>query len=314
MKMMKFILLVALSLFIQQEAKADKIFIVADTETGSQSPYVRAYAAAYRSVTGDKLNVKYLPGDKNGMNLMNYAKSVQNDNNTVLCFTPASMTLHSAVSNVDVNWIGTVAGSVSLIVAVKDSKINDFSQLQREEHFFGMSASRNGDAPYELMNKVLGTKFKIIRGYQVTADLYLAAKRKEIEVFTTNTDGLKTFDSSDIKILVQTNSERSPQFPNIPSWTEYVSDSEAKELYGLFSLRERTHKNIAMSETASTSMINLERTLFKKVMASEAYKFEIEKMKLDYSPGDYTKIEETVSLFRKYSNKIDDLMKNKGIE
>ena len=77
-------------------------------------------------------------------------------------------------------WIGSSASDSLICVTNKDVAIKKFDDVFQKEILLGVSGGTTRDYP-QLMNKVLGTKFKLITGYPGTRDVHLAMERKEVD-------------------------------------------------------------------------------------------------------------------------------------
>ena len=89
------------------------------------------------------------------------------------------------------------------------------------------------------MNKVLGTKFKIVSGYQGTAQSSLAMERGEVEGVTMGWFPVKTTKpewvrEKKINFLVQFLTERHADLPDVPTIVELARTPEEKQLFALF--------------------------------------------------------------------------------
>ena len=77
-------------------------------------------------------------------------------------------------------WIGSAASDALVCILTKDARARSFNDVFTQETLVGVSGGTTRDYP-QLLNKVLGTKFKLITGYPGTRDVSLAMERKEVE-------------------------------------------------------------------------------------------------------------------------------------
>jgi tripartite-type tricarboxylate transporter receptor subunit TctC len=81
----------------------------------------------------------------------------------------------------ELSWIGSLNSEVGLVVSWKTSPVKTAKDLFDHELITGGSGATDGNVIFpRAMNKVLGTKFKVISGYQGTANVSLALERGEI--------------------------------------------------------------------------------------------------------------------------------------
>ena len=130
------------------------------------------------------------------------------------------------------------------------SKVRTIAEAQTTEATIGTTGV--GSATYiypNVLNKVLGTKFKLVSGYQGNAQTFLAMERGEIAavstgwftVRTTKQDWLK---GNKINVLVQYMAERHPDLPNVPSLVDLARNNEDKQLLQLFASEGDIGKSI----------------------------------------------------------------------
>ena len=102
---------------------------------------------------------------------------------------------HSAVQfkTAQFNWVGRIGSYSNITIFWHTSKIKTIADVLKSEATIG--ATGVGSAVYiypNMMNKVLGTKFKIVSGYQGTAQSSLAMERGEVEGVTMGWFPVKT--------------------------------------------------------------------------------------------------------------------------
>ena len=91
----------------------------------------------------------------------------------------------------------------------------------------------------KLLNAVIGTKFKIIKGYPAANEAMLAVERGEVESSVPNWSTMKTTRASWLrdgkaKVILQYLSERGPELPDVPALGELGDTPEARQLLGLY--------------------------------------------------------------------------------
>jgi hypothetical protein len=87
------------------------------------------------------------------------------------------------------------------------------------------------------LNNVIGTKFKLVKGYAGSAAMRLALERGEIEGFcgvgyySMRTAGLLTPDKANV--LVQIGLSKHPEMPNVPFVFDYAKSEEDRQIFTL---------------------------------------------------------------------------------
>jgi tripartite-type tricarboxylate transporter receptor subunit TctC len=121
------------------------------------------------------------------------------------------------------NWIGSMASFTAVGIAWHTSGVKTIEDARQKT--IAMGSSGVGATSFEytnLMNHLLGTKFKILIGYKGAADIYLALERGEIQgVAGTDWTSIRNgysrwIENKDINVFVQFAAKPDPELPNVP--------------------------------------------------------------------------------------------------
>jgi len=184
------------------------------------------------------------------------------------------------------NWIGAPAAETDVCVAAKTSSFKTFDDVLRREMVTGAAGTSTLDFPV-VLNSLLGTKFKLVKGYKGSAGLRLALERGEIEGFCgLGLDSLNSLglNARNVTILVQTALKSDPRLPGIPIITDYAKSAEQRQVMQLifgWLIMDRTFA--APPETPADRVAAL-RAAFDATMADGAFRADVEKASLSLSP------------------------------
>jgi tripartite-type tricarboxylate transporter receptor subunit TctC len=201
------------------------------------------------------------------------------------------------------NWIGRIGSYNNITIFWHTSGVNTIADVQKKEATIG--ATGVGSAVYiypNMMNKILGTKFKIVSGYQGTAQSSLAMERGEVEGVTMGWFPIKTTKpqwvaEKKINILVQFLTERHADLPNVPTIVELARSPEEKQLFALFANDGEVGKAILAPPGVPPATVAMLRRAFDAMTKDREYLADAEKLQLeiDYMPGErLQKLIETV--------------------
>ena len=137
-------------------------------------------------------------------------------------------------------WLGSAASDSLICVLNKDAAANSFDEVFQKETLLGVSGGTTRDYP-QLMNKVLGTKFKLITGYPGTRDVHLAMERKEVDgvcgmsFISVQSQRPEWLRQDTVKFLVQEGSIQQPdlQALKVPLSIDYAKTDDQKKVMGL---------------------------------------------------------------------------------
>jgi tripartite-type tricarboxylate transporter receptor subunit TctC len=139
-----------------------------------------------------------------------------------------------------INWIGSTAREVSVIVVRTDTGIKTLDDVTRRETAVASSGIGTDGYTYPtVLNNLLGTKFKIVLGYQSGKEMALALERKEVDGrgswswSSFKREALPRLQSGEYVVLVQMATQKSPELPNVPLVMDYAKDDEQKQILEL---------------------------------------------------------------------------------
>jgi tripartite-type tricarboxylate transporter receptor subunit TctC len=137
-------------------------------------------------------------------------------------------------------WVGRISSYDIVTMFWHTSKVKTVADAQKFEASIGATGAGSTVYIYpNVMNRVLGTRFKIVSGYEGTAQSALAMERGEVEGMSTGWFAVKStkkdwLEGNKISILVQFMAERHPDLPNVPTIVEMGRTPEETQLFRLF--------------------------------------------------------------------------------
>ena len=134
-------------------------------------------------------------------------------------------------------WLGSLNKDTYVIIAWHTSPVKTLDDVKKFELVLGNTGGGNENVTFpEMMNKTLGTKFRLVRGYPGSHDVALAIERGEVQgravTWTTligeHSNWLK---EKKINIIAQLGLGRNPHVGDIPNATEFTTKPEDKALF-----------------------------------------------------------------------------------
>ncbi len=129
------------------------------------------------------------------------------------------------------SWIGSANNEVSVCVALTTAGITTFDELYTKPLTIGSTGTADDTYQFPaVVNKVLGTKFKIITGYPGGNDVSLAIERGEVDgrcgwswssLVTTRPTWVET---KKVVVLVQMSLAKHPELPDVPLIMDFGQD------------------------------------------------------------------------------------------
>jgi tripartite-type tricarboxylate transporter receptor subunit TctC len=188
------------------------------------------------------------------------------------------------------NWIGRYTSFASVGVASKKSGIRSIADATKREVTLGASGvmSIPGQAP-AVLNKIAGTRFKIISGYKDTGAAFLALERGEVEAAGTSVDALRALHWHKLKsgelvpIYVQ-GVRRWSEYPNAPTLLELGKTDVEKAFLGVFSITADVGRSLATVPGVPSDRLAALRAAYDKMIVDPAFKEDVAKLRLILDP------------------------------
>jgi hypothetical protein len=136
------------------------------------------------------------------------------------------------IDTAKLNWLGTPITVNNVTAAWAATGISTIDQLKQREATVGVTGG-SASSQYPLaMNTILGTKFKIVYGYQGGPEINLAMEKGEVDIRGSN-DWISWkvtkpdwIAQNKIIILVQIGLQKEPDLPNVPLLSELATNSD----------------------------------------------------------------------------------------
>ncbi len=143
------------------------------------------------------------------------------------------------------NWLGSLDKATNIVIAWYKTPIRTFEDTFKQEMVVAAAgASTDGVVYPRLMNRLLGTKFKIVAGYPGSAQMMLAMERGEVQgrgglpYSTLLGQHVQWLKEKKVRILVQLALKKDRALPNVPLLFEYIKDPETKRIFSLLFSRQ----------------------------------------------------------------------------
>jgi len=267
---------------------------------GGYDTYLRLLAAHFgKHIPGNpKFIVVNQPG-AGGIRAINYAGRIAAQDGTFLTLASQGIFLQQAiggeglqVSLDDFKWLGNFVQSNDVIATWYTAPVKNFAEARAHEVTLGTTgaAAVSGQLPL-LFNALVGTKFKLIRGYQDSGQMNIAMERGEIDgrganmwatYRLTNPNEIR---DGKIRPLVQLGFVREPDLPNVPLLIELVKGDPKKEAIARFvTLAQDSARPLAAPPGVPADRVAMLRRAFDATMKDPQFLAGAAKFRLEISP------------------------------
>ena len=204
---------------------------------------------------------KYIPGKPNvivqnmdgaaGLRGINHLANVAPRDGSVIQETYNNLTIQPLVSPrgteydpLTLRWIGSTGTQLNICVTWHTSPIKTLDQAKtREVTASATGADGNPAILPNILNRLIGTKFKIITGYN-TAGSHLALERGEVESIcglaysTLLASQPAWFADKRLNFLTQFGLRKNPELPDVPMVLDSITDPKDRKVFDLLGVMQ----------------------------------------------------------------------------
>jgi tripartite-type tricarboxylate transporter receptor subunit TctC len=237
-----------------------------------------------------------MPG-ASGMAATNWAYSVAPKDGTVILSTYNALLLEPLFGNKSANydprqyeWIGSISKQQNICMTWHTSPVKTIEQAkEREIVVAATGATGNAATLPKIVNAMLGTKFKVVGGYETT-ESRLAVERGEAEgicglswstLKASNPDWVK---NNRMNIMLQTGATAQAELPKVPLLLDKVTDPNDKKLLELLFVPEDMGRPFVMPPGTPKPMVTAMRRAFDATMKDKAFLAESDKAQMEVDP------------------------------
>lgn len=229
--------------------------LVGSTAGGGNDLFARMFAKHFgKHVPGNPTwSVVNMPG-AGGLLVTRQIYTLQPKDGTVIAAVQRGIPLEPLLSGKDLQydaqkmkWLGSLNKETNLIIAWHTAPVKTVEDMFKTEMIVGSSGGGADSLTYpRLLNKTLGTKFKVVTGYAGGEEQSLAMERGETHgrasvpwttVRANHGDWLR---DRKINIIVQMALRRNPDLPDVPNVLEFVKDPKDRAIFELLFARQET--------------------------------------------------------------------------
>ncbi|HWG04896.1 MAG TPA: tripartite tricarboxylate transporter substrate-binding protein [Beijerinckiaceae bacterium] len=188
------------------------------------------------------------------------------------------------------NWIGSIDTSYITCAVWHESPIETIQDAMRQEVKVSTTGFAGNSAKLPLMlNKLIGTKFKVIAGYSTTG-MRLALERGEA-------DGIcgfsyATFESANpewvrdnkIRFILQTGPKKTKELPDVPLLRDLVKDPKQKAALKVTELDQEAGRPVMFPPGVPEDRVKAMRTAFDETMKDPGFLADARTLQIDPDP------------------------------
>jgi len=170
------------------------------------------------------------------------------------------------------------------------AKVQSLEDAKRmETSLAGTGPGSIAETVPQLLNAVVGTKFKLISGYPASSEAMLAMERGEVDGASSSWAAVKVgkqawLRENKIRIILQTAPERIAELPHAPSLGEIGDTPEDKQLFALYASGSAIGRSLLAPHGAPAERTQALREAFQAMMQDQDFIADIQRLNVELEP------------------------------
>ncbi len=193
------------------------------------------------------------------------------------------------------NWLGAMGNSVAVLITWHTSGVKTLDDAKKKTVVLGALGNDGGNAVYpRLLNKYLGTQFKLVLGYQGGSTLQLAMERGEIDgrgavVWSGFKAGWPHWIAEKkINVLVQVGLAKDKDLPDVPLLIDLAKTPQQRAVFQFLSSNTAVGFPVVAPPGVPVDRVAILRKAVADTMSDPAFLRDAERQRLpvQFTPGD----------------------------
>jgi len=184
------------------------------------------------------------------------------------------------------NWIGAPAEDISVCLSSRTTSFQTFKDVLAREMVTGAAGTSTYDFPV-VLNNLVGTKFKLVKGYKGSAGLRLALEHGEIEGFCgVGISSLRALGLTPdkVNILVQIALRKNQELADVPLAIDYARSEQDRQVMQLIFGWRAMERPLAAPPGVPEERVRTLRDAFDQTMLDGEFTADIERAGLAFGP------------------------------
>ncbi|HEY2228444.1 MAG TPA: hypothetical protein VGI22_12045 [Xanthobacteraceae bacterium] len=189
------------------------------------------------------------------------------------------------------NWIGSTNRETYVAYAWHAAKVRSLADLMQNDLIVGATAAGTTLVDFPLVtNRILGTRFKIVRGYESTPQINVAIERGELEGIggigwqSVKTQVPQWIADRKITVIAQYGLHRDPELADAPAMLELAKTDADRQALTMMFARTEYGRPYFMPPDVPSARVEVLRRAFDATMKDPDFIADAAQLQLDLSP------------------------------
>ena len=192
------------------------------------------------------------------------------------------------------NWLGSLNSETAVTVAWHTAPHKTAKDLFEQELIVGGITGVDPETTPKLYNSLIGTKFKVVTGYNSTSNIALAIERGEVQgigdwslssVKAMRPDWLR---DKKITLLMQGALRKDPELANLPSALDFIRNDADRKVMELHFTQKTAARPVVAPPDTPADRVAILRKAFAALAHDQEFLTEAERAKIEFGfvPGE----------------------------
>jgi len=171
------------------------------------------------------------------------------------------------------NWLVSLNDYTAIAMVWHETSFGTTEDMLTRELLVGSNAPASDTTVWpQLLNALIGTKVRMVKGYPGTTGIALAMERGEVQGMIGDDWASVKANKSDwvrekkIRILMQMTAERHADLPDVPVVGEFAKDADKRQVLELFVLRQKYGRPFLAPPGTPPPVVAVYREAFQKLV------------------------------------------------
>ena len=200
------------------------------------------------------------------------------------------------------NWLGSLNSETAVTLAWHTAPVKIASDLFDKELIVGGITGVDPETTPKLYNSLIGTKFKVVTGYNSTSQIALAIERGEVQgIADWSWSSLKAvrpqwLRDKQITLLMQGALHKEPELKDLPSALDFIKNAEDRKVLELHFTQKTAARPLIAPPGVPADRVALLRKAVLELAQDKEFLAEAEKARLEIAIVPGAEIDKVVNL------------------
>jgi tripartite-type tricarboxylate transporter receptor subunit TctC len=190
------------------------------------------------------------------------------------------------------SWIGTPTKEHNVCIANYTAAVKNVQDLREKQLILGDTGPGTGTRSYpKVLNELLGFKFKLVGGFQSSADVFLAMERGEVDGICESLDSVLSrrpdwISSKKVTVLLQAGSAPHPELKGVPFVLDLARNDEERLVLEFLYAGQGIGRPFVAPPDLPAERLKMLRDAFNATMKDVEFAADARRSKLELEPED----------------------------